>query len=144
MSPTTTASFADLDITPSRLMAATLTLLYVGAASLLLLSWFRNTLPFPLIIVCLEFLWFEWLQRLIDCRLMQGRLVVKSSGELQWQQQPWVIEQVKIRSRFVMLWRLRHQSQRRWLLICHDACEESEYRSLSLICHYLVIDSASK
>ena len=125
-------------------MVAALTLLYVSAASLLLLSWLRNALSLPLIIVCLEFLWLEWLQHLIDCRRQLGRLVVKSSGELQWRRQHWVIERVKIRSRYLLLWRLRQHDQRCWLMICHDACEESEYRSLSLICHHLAIDLASK
>ncbi|RWX53271.1 hypothetical protein EDI28_22750 [Photobacterium chitinilyticum] len=144
LSPTTTANFADLDITPSRLSAAVLVLLYTCAASLLLLSWLRAVLPFPVVIVCLELLWLEWLQRLIDCRSQQGRLVVKLSGELQWQREQWFIDRVKIRCRFLLLWRLRYQGQRRWLLICHDACDEAAYRSLSLICHNLSIDSTSK
>jgi len=135
--PTTTANFADLDVKPSRLSAAALAFLYFSAACLLLLVWFRAVLPLPVIFLCLDMLWHEWFQLRLYCQSQQGRLVVSTSGEMNWQQQKWQIERVKIRTRLLLLIRIRQHEQRRWLLVCHDACDDKNYRALSLWCRYV-------
>ncbi|MCW8330582.1 hypothetical protein MD588_17395 [Photobacterium sp. SDRW27] len=137
--PTTTANFVEFDVKPSKLSAAALTILYFSAACLLLLAWLRTVLPLPLIVVCLDMLWHEWLQLRLYCQSQQGRLIISISGEVCWQRQKWQVDRVKIRTRFLLLLRLRRPEQHRWLLVCRDACDEAAYRSLSLFCYSSVI-----
>ena len=56
------------------------------------------------------------------------------SGQMTWQQQPWQIIQIKVITRFFILLRVKQVTRQRWLLICHDACDEKDFRTLSLLC----------
>ncbi|UTV28174.1 protein YgfX [Photobacterium atrarenae] len=135
LSLTTTASFADFEVSPSRLSVAALTIFYAGAAAFLLLAWGRGVFPFPLLLIGCELLWHEWLGQYHFILRHQGRLILKAPNRVCWQQSWWRVNRVKIQTRYFILIELHQVTRRHWLLICHDACEVSGYRALSLICH---------
>ncbi|UXI01738.1 protein YgfX [Photobacterium sp. TY1-4] len=137
MSRTTTANFADFAVYPSRLSVAALTIFYLGAAGGLLLAWGRGALPVPLFLIGCELLWLEWIGRYHAVYRHQGRLILKAPDRLFWQQRWWSLSRIKVHTRYLMLIELRQATRRRWLLICHDACDVSGYRALSLLCHHL-------
>ena len=133
--PTTTANFADLLLRPSKLTIAALSLLYLSVAMFLLLAVFRSAIPLIAAVIIIECLWLEWLQLWQRCFRQQGRMSITVSGQMTWQQQPWQIIQIKVVTRFFILLRVRRQATcQRWLLICHDACDEKGFRTLSLLC----------
>ncbi len=86
----------------------------------------------------------EWLTLHVCRHSLQGRLVVSMSGDVRWQQEKWHIDRVKIRNRYFLLLHIRRPGQVRWLLVCHDACDERSYRALSLICYSAVNFSSSE
>ncbi|MFC1507745.1 protein YgfX [Pseudomonadota bacterium] len=132
--PTTTANFADLLLRPSKLTIAVLSLLYLSVAMFLSLAVFRSAIPFIAAVILIECLWLEWLQLWLRCFRQQGRMSITVSGQMIWQQQPWQIIQIKVITRFFILLRVRQVTQQHWLLICHDACDEKDFRTLSLLC----------
>lgn len=132
--PTTTASFVDSELIPSRFSVAALVVLYSGAALLLLFLWLRADIPFVIVLFCFDLLLHESLALLTYCYAQQGRLVISRGGEIRWQMQKWHIKQVKIRNRFFLLLRISNLADSRWLLIGRDSCDEATYRALSLLC----------
>jgi len=132
--PTTTANFADLLLRPSKLTVAALSLLYLSVAMFLLLAVFRSAIPFIAAVIIIECLWLEWLPLWQHSFRHQGRMSITVSGQMTWQQQPWQIIQIKVITRFFILLRVKQVTRQRWLLICHDACDEKDFRTLSLLC----------
>ncbi|WP_318926970.1 protein YgfX [Photobacterium sp.] len=134
MLPTTTANFADLLLRPSKLTIAALSLLYLCAAMFLLLAVLRSSIPFIAAVIIIECLWLEWLQLWQYSFRHQGRISITVSGQVTWQRQSWQIIQIKVITRFFILLKVKQAAQQRWLLICHDACDDKDFRTLSLLC----------
>ncbi|WP_197068570.1 protein YgfX [Photobacterium gaetbulicola] len=136
MSPTTTASFADLTLTPSCRLMGALVLLYASALVLLLLCVFRQSLPLPAFFAVAWWLLCEGERRLLDIGALTGRLQISSEGNIRWQGQSWRLQSSRVRSGFILLWRLEGETERVWLPISPDACSSSAYRSLALYSHH--------
>ncbi|MGF1760144.1 cell shape-determining protein [Photobacterium sagamiensis] len=100
----------------------------------LLLAVFRSAIPFIAAVIIIECLWLEWLQLWQRCFRLRGRVSITVSGQMTWQQQSWQIIEIKVITRFFILLRVRQVTHQRWLLICHDACDEKDFRTLSLLC----------
>ncbi len=135
LSPTTTASFADLTLTPSYRLIGALALLYASALLLLLLCVFRQTLPLPVFFAMAWWLFDEWEKRLIGICRLAGRLQISTHGRIRWQGQMWTLRTVRIRTALILLWQLEGEGGRRWLPISPDACTHADYRSLALYSH---------
>lgn len=134
LSRTTTASFADFEVFPSRLSVVALTLFYAGAAACLLLAWGRGVLPPLLLLPGCELLWQEWLGQYHGICRHQGRLILKAPDRVYWQRRWWRLARIKLHTRYVILVELREAGRRRWLLVGADACLVADYRALSLWC----------
>lgn len=100
----------------------------------LLLAVFRSAIPLIAVVILLECLWLEWLPLWQRCFQHQGRLSIRISGLMTWQQQPWQIIHIKVITRFFILLKVEQAARQRWLLICYDACDDNDFRTLSLLC----------
>lgn len=136
LSPTTTASFADLTLTPSYRLIGALALLYASALLLLALCVLRQTLPLPAFFAIAWWLIDEWGKRLVDVCNLVGRLQISGPGDIRWQGQVWTLRTVRIRTSQVLLWHLEGEGGRRWLPIFPDSCNHAGYRSLALYSHH--------
>ncbi|MCQ1057528.1 hypothetical protein LRP52_06655 [Photobacterium sp. ZSDE20] len=136
MSPTTTANFADLTLTPSYRLTGALALLYASVLILLLLSAGFQFIPWPVSFAAGWWLLDECERRFADICHLTGRLQISQQGNICWQGQQWRLQTARIRSNQILLWRLEGITGQIWLPICPDACSLSGYRTLALYSHH--------
>ncbi|MGF1792106.1 protein YgfX [Photobacterium profundum] len=130
-----TASFVNLRLHPSQKILAALSTLYLGVAIALFVSLFMSWLPQIVVIFLLECLWIEWLERYQHYCHQQGNLSITVSGAVNWQQQKWQINKIKVVTRWFILFRMQHAQEVSWVCVSHDACKDEEYRALAMLCH---------
>lgn len=135
MLPTITASFVNLRLHPSQKIFAALSALYLGVAIALFVPLLTSWLPLIIVTFLLECLWIEWLERYQHYYRQQGILSITVSGVVNWQQQKWQINKIKVVTRWFILFRMQHAQEVTWVCVSHDACNDQEYRSLAMLCH---------
>ncbi|MGF1726941.1 protein YgfX [Photobacterium nomapromontoriensis] len=136
MSPLTTANYADITLYPSQRILTALAWLYVSVACLLLLSPLHSELPVSLTITGLWLLWHEGWHLACQYCQKQGRLLISRQADIDWQQQTWRLQEAKIRTAWLLVLRLQHESEYCWVVIASDSCHLQAYRSLALFAHY--------
>lgn len=139
--PTITASFVNLRLHPSQKIFAALSALYLGVAVALLVPLLTSWLPLIIVTFLLECLWIEWLERYRDYYHEQGNLSITVAGEVNWQQQKWKIDKIKVVTRWFILFRMKHAEGRCWICVCHDSCNDEDYRALAMLCHMAKFES---
>ncbi|WP_161781015.1 protein YgfX [Photobacterium galatheae] len=134
MLPTTRVSFANLNIFPSDALLVALTGAYLMAAGLLITLVVVDVLPLPWVWLMFLWLWPEYVKVGNQTAQLKGRLVLFSDQQLAWQNRKWRLSHVLLFTPYLLVMELEDAQQVRRLVICRDACTDSDFRRLSLFC----------
>ncbi|MCD9520325.1 hypothetical protein GLP32_16255 [Photobacterium phosphoreum] len=129
--PTTTASYVDLKLNLSPLLHTALSRCYFGAVLLLFVV---PPVFWPVSYFLAEMLVFEWQQIYHFYLRQQGPLRLYSDGNIRWYDQAGNMVAVKLVTRWLVVLSVAHD-RNQWLIICHDSCDNIQYRQLKMMLH---------
>ncbi|EAR54748.1 hypothetical cell shape-determining protein [Photobacterium sp. SKA34] len=119
----------DLNLFPSKLHLATLTVAYLFVAILLLFS--SSLLFLPIALVWCEKLYDEYLNSAIYSYRLQGHFRLSSVGDVYYQQQRGSVIYARPLTRWLILFKVEGISHR-WIIVWRDSLSERHYRHLKM------------